>query len=116
MEYIIFLLTIQMPFLYFIWKIFQKHSFEVKKDLQHLKKQNEHTANFMDTLRMSVEKISEDIYGKGNGKVNSRMFQIEKDFKELRQCFRQMELYTGLNTSSESLESSLSGLKDKDFV
>ena len=114
MEYIIFLLTIQIPFLYFIWKIFQKHSFEVKKDMQHLKKQNEHIANFMDTLRMSVEKMSEDIYG--SGKVNSRIFQIEKEFEELKHCFRQMELYTGLNTNSGSLESSLSSLKNKDFI
>ncbi len=79
-----------------------------------LKKQNEHIANFMDTLRMSVEKISEDVYG--NGKVNSRMFYMEKELNELKTRIRQMELYTGLRSSDklESLSSS-STLKDKSF-
>ena len=115
MEYIIFLLTIQAPFLYFMWKIFQHSGAETSRNMRNLKKQNEHIANFMDTLRMSVEKMSEDIYG--NGKVNSRMFQIEKEIKELKKCFHQMELYTGLRTNNQTLEelSSSSSLKEKDF-
>ena len=115
MEYIIFLLTIQLPFLYLAWKIVQKNSSEITRSMRILKTQNEHIANFMDTLRLSVEKISEDIYG--NGKVNARMFQIEKNIKELKKSFQQMELYTGLNTSSNALEdlTSSSSLKEKDF-
>ena len=115
MEYIIFLLTIQFPFLYLIWKFFQKQHSEINNNLRSLKTQTEHIANFMDTLKLSVEKISEDIYG--NGKVNARMFQIEKEIKELRKCFQQMEIYTGLNTSPSALEdlSSSSSLKEKDF-
>ena len=111
MEYIIFLLTIQCPFLYFIWKIAQKQSIETGKNLRVLKKQNEHIANFMDTLRMTIERISEDIYG--SGKVNSRMFQIEKKIVELKKDFHQMEVYTGLNTGNSALEDS--SLKEKDF-
>ncbi len=114
MEYIIFLLTIQLPFLYFIWKIVQKSGFETRKNIRSLKKHNEHIAGFMDTLRVSIEKISEDVYG--SGKVNSKMFQLEKDIKELKVNFRQMEIYTGLSANNESLESSLPGLKEKDFV
>ena len=85
------------------------------RSLQMLKNQNEHIANFMDTLRMSVEKISEDIYG--NGKVNSRMFQIEKEIKELKSRFQQMEMYTGLSANNNPIEnlSSTSSLKEKDF-
>ena len=115
MEYIIFLCTIQLPFLYLIGKIFQKQNSKMGRNLRALKKQNEHTANFMDTLRMSVEKISEDIHG--NGKVNTRMFQLEKEIKELKDCFRQMELYTGLNTNRKSLEDLASPhLRGKDFI
>ena len=114
MEYIIFLLTIQVPFLYLIWRFFQKRDSSRQKHMLSLKKQNEHIANFMDTLRMSVEKISEDVYG--NGKVNSRMFYMEKGLNELKTRIRQMELYTGLRSSDklESLSSS-STLKDKSF-
>ena len=116
MEYIIFLVTIQGPFLYLIWKTYQKHSGELKENIRHLKKQNEHIANFMDTLRMSLEKISEDIYGKGE--VNARFFQIEKNLKDLKKSFRDIEVYTGLNPANQSLEelSSTPSLKDKDFI
>lgn len=115
MEYIIFLSTIQLPFLYLIWKFTQKHTLKVNRNMKILKKQNEHIANFMDTLRMSVEKISEDIYG--NGKVNSRMFEMENEIQELKKCFQQMEIYTGLNTRGSVLEnlSSSGSLKGKDF-
>lgn len=115
MEYIIFLVTIQTPFLYLIWKIFQKQTGESTRLLRNLKRQGDHTANFMDTLRLSVEKISEDIYG--NGKVNARMFEIEREIKKLQENFRQMELYTGLSTKNRVLEeiSSSSALKEKDF-
>lgn len=115
MEYIIFLATIQLPFLYLVWKLFQRHSSETINALRSLKIQQEHIANFMDTLKMSIERISEDIYG--NGKVNSRMFQIEKEITDLKKCFNQMEIYTGLNTSSKTLEdiSSSASLKEKTF-
>ena len=102
MEYIIFLFTIQLPFVYLIWRLAQKQTSEVNRNMRILKQQNEHIANFMDTLRMSVEKISEDLYG--NGKVNARMFQMEREIKELKKCFQQMEIYTGLNTRNSALE------------
>lgn len=115
MEYIIFLLTIQCPFLYLIWRLFQSRDLETRASLRAFKKQNEHIANFMDTLRMSVEKISEDIYGRG--KVNARMFQIEKEAREMKKRLNQMELYTGLNSSNKTLDelSADPSLKEKDF-
>ena len=102
MDYIIFMITIQAPFLYLIWRLFQKNSLETREELKSLRKQNEHIVNFMDTLKLSFEKMSEDIYG--NGKVNSRLFEIEKNFKTLQKQFQDMELYTGLNTHPQSLE------------
>lgn len=113
MEYIIFLATIQLPFLYLIWKMTHNHILNLNKNLQVLKKQNEHIANFMDTLRMSVEKISEDLYG--SGRVNSRMFQIEKEILELKDRLQQMETYTGLTTNNNVEFSSSGSLKEKDF-
>ncbi|MDE0092135.1 MAG: hypothetical protein OXN83_02480 [Oligoflexia bacterium] len=102
MDYIIFMITIQAPFLYLIWRLFQKNSLETREELKNLRKQNEHIVNFMDTLKLSFEKMSEDIYG--NGKVNSRLFEIEKNFKTLQKQFQDMELYTGVTTSPQSLE------------
>ena len=115
MDYIIFLITIQVPFLYLIWRLFQKNSLEGREELKSLRKQNEHIVNFMDTLKMSFEKMSEDIYG--NGKVNSRLFEMEKNIKSLQKQFRDMELYTGLKTNTSSLDDlSSPSLKDKDFT
>ena len=115
MDYIIFLLTIQAPFLYLIWRLFEKNSFTVRQELKSLRKQNEHIVNFMDTLKLSFEKMSEDVYG--NGKVNSRIFKIENELKAFKKQLQDMELYTGLNTSSNSLEDfSSAPLKDKTFT
>ncbi len=99
-----------------IWKITQKQNLEVSRNIRVLKKQNEHIANFMDTLRMSIEKISEDIYG--NGKVNARMFQTEKEIEDLKKNFKQIAVYTGLNTKTSALDSLISSnsLKGKDFM
>lgn len=115
MDYIIFMASIQAPFLYLIWRLFQKNSLTTRKELKSLRKQNEHIVNFMDTLKLTFEKMSEDIYG--TGKVNSRIFEIEKNLKSLKNQLKDMELYTGLNTSSSSLEDFKSSpLKDKDFT
>ena len=114
MDYIIFMLTIQIPFLYLIVRFFQKNSLEVKNEIKKLRKQNEHIVNFMDTLKMSFEKMSEDIYG--NGKVNSRLFEMENQLKAFQKKFRDMELYTGLNASSLEDLSSSAPLQDKDFT
>ena len=108
------MLTIQAPFLYLIWRLLQKNSSSIRQELKSLRKQNEHIVNFMDTLKLSFEKMSEDIYG--NGKVNSRIFEIENNIKALKKQLKDMELYTGLKTSSNSLEDfSSAPLKDKDF-
>ena len=114
MDYIIFMATIQTPFLYIMWRLFQKNSLTIRKELKSLSKQNQHIVNFMDTLKLSFEKMSEDIYG--NGKVNSRIFEIENQLITFKKQLQDMELYTGLNTSSNSLEDFRSApLKDKDF-
>ena len=117
MAYIIFLVTIQTPFLYLIWKLFQRQSLKNNRNVQILKKQNEHIANFMDTLRLSVEKISDDIYSQ-KGLIPSRLNPIEKDIKELRGRVRQLELYTGLNAKIpiEKEISSSNFIKDKDWT
>ena len=115
MEYIIFLVTIQLPFVYMIWRWFQKYRFENLKALRESKERMDHVASFMDTLRVSVEKISEDIYGKGQ--VSTRMFNIEKEVKELKKHFHHIEVYTGLGDGTNPLDelSSRTGLKEKSF-
>ena len=112
MDYLIFMITIQGPFLYLGWRLFQKQNTENKQLNRSLKKQNEHIANFMDTLKMSIERISEDLYGQG--KINSRFFEIEKNYKQLKDKIYDMETYTGLNNSEKYSPSPV--LKEKDFI
>ena len=66
----------------------------------------------MDTLKTSIERISEDIYGKG--KINSRFFEIEKNYAQLKDKIYDMETYTGLNNSESYSASPV--LKEKDFI
>lgn len=112
MDYIIFMVSIQSPILYVLWRFFQKQNTENKKLVRSLKKQNEHIAHFMDTLKMSIERISEDIYGKG--KINSRFFEIEKNYSSLKEKIYDMETYTGLNNADSYSPSPV--LKEKDFI
>ena len=110
MDYIIFMATIQSPFLYLIWRFFRIQNSENKNLIRALKQQNEHRAYFIDTLKMSIERISEDLYGKG--KINSRFFEIEKNYTSLKNKINDMEVYTGLNNS----EPYSPVLKEKDFI
>ena len=62
---------------------------------------------------MSLERISEDLYGKG--KINSRFFSLERNLQEFKAKLEDMEIYTGLNnTKTEFSPPSL--LKDKNFI
>ena len=114
MDYIVFLITIQIPFLYFVWKIFQARAEESRKDFHLLKKRTESIANFMDTLRLSVEKISEDIYR--GGQVNTKMREMDKTITNLKRSLAELELYTGVSNSASALEELSSDNKPRDFV
>ena len=111
MEYILFLITIQGPFLYFIWIMFSRYRKNNNEEVKILKEQNRNIANFLDTVRLSVEKMSEDLYG--NGKVNSRMFEIEKKIHTLRKDLKEVELFTGLSSNYSKEDSST---KDQNFI
>ena len=97
MEYIMFMATIQAPFLYLIWRLFHKEQSEHRQALRNLKKQNEHISRFMETLKMSMEKVSEDLYGKG--KINTRFQDLEKKVLHFESKLEDMELYTGLSNT-----------------
>ena len=106
--------TIQIPFLYLIWRLFHKEQFEHKQTLRTLKKQNEHISRFMDTLKMSLERISDDLYGKG--KINSRFQELEGKVLTFQSKLEDMELYTGLTNSKVKEFSPAPVLKDKSFI
>ena len=114
MEYIIFMVTIQIPFLYIIWRFFHKERFEQRQDLRNLKKQKEHISRFMDTLKMSLERVSEDLYG--TGKINTRFQDLEKQILNFQSKLEDMELYTGLNNVKPKEFSPSPILKDKSFI
>jgi len=112
MEYIMFMVTIQFPFLYLIWRLFHKEQYEHKQTLKTLKKQNENITRFIDTLKMSLERVSEDLYGKG--KINSRFEDLESKVLDFQSKLEDMELYTGLTNSKGFSPSPV--LKDKSFI
>lgn len=115
MEYIMFMVSIQTPFLYFIWRLFHKEQKEHRQALRSLKKQNEHISRFMDTLKMSLERVSEDLYGAG--KISARFKNLEDNILNFQSKLEDMEIYTGLNNTPESKEFSPSPiLKDKSFI
>ena len=114
MEYILFLITIQGPFVYLIWKLFSLSGKKNQELLKVMQDQQRHVANFLDTIRLSVEKISEDLYG--SGKVNSRLFDIEKKISNLKKNLKDVELYTGLSTNYSSKEKDESSSKTRSFI
>lgn len=114
MEYIIFMATIQVPFLYLIWRLFHKGQAEQRQALKTLKKQTEHITRFMDTLKMSLERVSDDLYGRG--KITSRFEDLESQILRFQSKLEDMEIYTGLNNSKAKEYSPSPVLKDKSFI
>ena len=51
MEYIIFMIAIQAPFLYLIWRLFNIEKAEYRKAVRNLKNQNENMTRVVDTLK-----------------------------------------------------------------
>ena len=104
MEYIIFLATIQLPFLYFIWKLFKTYQNRLLVNLRILETRIGQLRNLVETLRLSTEKASDD---------------LEKDLEKIRAVYaltnvrlKQLEKYTGLRPNDFAPSSIL---KDKDF-
>ena len=115
MDYIIFLVSIQLPFLYIVWKFYQKPFSKNQKKIQDLEKQNRNLASFVETLKMSIERISDNL-SKG-GKVDLKISQTEQELRQLQKNVRQLEIYTGL-TAEDKLTDGFppaSSLKGKDF-
>ena len=114
MDYIIFMLSIQLPFLYIVWKFYQKPFSKNQKEIQALKTQNRSLASFIETLKISIERISENI-SKG-GKVDLKISNTEDEIKQLQKSIRQLEIYTGLSAEDKLPEGfPASSLKGKDF-
>ena len=92
MDYIIFLITIQAPFLYFIWKIFQTRQNRLLVVLRTLETRMGQTRNLLEALRLSLEKTAGD---------------LEKDMEKIRAAYaltafrlKKLEKYTGLEDDS----------------
>lgn len=104
MEYIIFLITIQAPFLYFIWKMFQTRQARLLVSLRMLETRMGQMRSLVEALRLSTEKAIDN---------------LEKDVEKIRGVhalinirLKQLEKYTGLR---DDLPSS-SPVKNEDFA
>ena len=103
MEYIIFLITIQVPFLYLIWKVFKTHQNRIHANLRMLETRMGQIRNLVEALRLSMEKSSDN---------------LEKDVEKIRAIYaltsariNQLEKYTGLGED----QSASAILKNHDF-
>ena len=92
MDYIIFLITIQAPFLYFIWKIFQTRQNRLLATLRALETRMGQARNLLEAQRLSLEKTGGD---------------LEKDMEKIRAAYaltafrmKRLEKYTGLEDDS----------------
>ena len=78
-------------------------------NLRSLNTQNERTSHIVDTLRLSLEKATDDIY--------TRVRKLETEQEIIKGRLYQLEKYTGLrsNIGSKDLYSSANSMRDKDF-
>ncbi|MGI9548627.1 MAG: hypothetical protein ACR2M7_01415 [Bdellovibrionales bacterium] len=108
MEYFIFLISIQFPFCYLIWKFFQMRSSRIARHIRTLNHQSERTIHLLETLRLSFEKSADDMY------IRMKKMEAEKEMMKTR--LQQLEKYTGLRSQAHSnLLSSINSLQEKDF-
>ena len=109
MEYFIFLITIQLPFCYLVWKFFQGHETRTASNLRILNTQSERMTHMIDTLRLSIEKSADDLY--------RRVKKMETEQKLIKSRIYQIEKYTGLrsNINSPVEFPSSDSIQDKDF-
>ena len=106
MEYFIFLATIQLPFVYLIWKVFQKQQGKVLVNLRAMEKSLYKTQKLTETLSLSMDKNLDQ--------VQSNLEKVRSFYALNSTRLNMLEKHTGLKEPRSSYEPELE-LKGKDF-
>ena len=117
MDYIIFLVTLQLPFIYLFWRFFKGHERRMNVNLRLFKKQIDQTNSLFETLRAISDKNRETLQEtcKNLEEENAQLkLTIQRYNKIYEERLRELERCTGINPSLSPLASS-PPLKGKDF-
>jgi len=81
----------------------------ISRSVRDVQSQQERLTNILETLRLSFEKSSEDMY--------RRLTKLETDQNIIQGRLHQLEKYTGLrsNLKISDVSSSIDSMKEKDF-
>ena len=117
MNYIVFLVTLQLPFIYLFWRFFKGHEQRMNTNLQLFKKQIDQTNSLFETLRAISDKNRETLLEscrKLEEENTHLKVTIQRQNRFYEERLRELERCTGINPSLSPLASSF--LKDKDFT
>ena len=117
MDYIIFLVTLQLPFIYLFWRFFKSNEKRINTSLRIFKKQIDQTNSLFETLKAMSTKNRENLEKSCKSleeEINRLKVNVHRYNQFHEERFRQLERCTGISPSV-SLNSS-AFLKDKDFT
>ena len=117
MDYFIFLVTLQLPFIYLFWRFFKSNESRMNTSLRLFKKQIDQTNSLFETLRTigdknreNLEKVCQSLEEE-NSRLKVKVHRYNQFYEER---FRQLERCTGISPSVSLTTSAF--LKDKDFT
>ena len=110
MSYIVFIVTLQVPFFYFLWKFFQSYESRSNIKLRMLQKDIKNSEGLYNAMRMAYQKTREDL--------NAEVEFLKSELVVAKNHIQQLERHTGIRQSSPvpTMEWDSESLKDKDFV
>ncbi len=109
MDYIIFLATMQIPFLYIVWRMFrsqgERMESRTREKLRQMDERQKRISHMTDVFKMTLETSRADAASQINN-IQGRLRELEK--------------YTGLRTEAplqaRDLPSNEAPLRDREFV
>ena len=116
MDSLIFLATLQLPFIYLFWRFFKRREGREGEELRSLRKQVHQTQTLFETLRSVSDKNREslqkrcDVLEEENSRLKVTLHRYSKFYEER---LRELERCSGISPSASLASSSF--LKDKDF-
>ena len=110
MDYVVFIVTLQIPFLYFLWKFFQGYETRTNLKLRMFQKNLKDLDNLYNATKMSHQKFKQD--------MDAEIDSLKSEQVESKNHIQQLERYTGLRKSSPvpTMEWDGSSLSNKDFL
>ena len=110
MDYIVFIIALQIPFLYFLWKFFQTYESRVNIKLRMLQRKLDNTDSLHNAMRIA--------YQKSKGDMSLEIDSLKSELITAKNHIQQLERHTGLRKSSPipTMEWNSESLQNKDFI